>query len=101
MFSIVTTVCERIYFSTALIIFLKTIVGNSVCLQLLEKLQLEYIVLIYKNQIWRGFYIYSFNIMFHILWNNRNAFISMFVAFLIDQSTWHRQKPVKLFLFMV
>lgn len=51
MFSIVTTVCERIHFSTALIIFLKTIVGNSVCLQLLEELQLEYIVLIYKKQI--------------------------------------------------
>lgn len=31
------------YFSTALIIFLKTIVGNSVCLELLGELQLEYI----------------------------------------------------------
>ena len=90
------TVCQKyIYFSTVLIIFLKIIVGNSVCPQLLE-LQLEYIVLIYEKQT-RVAFMYG-----HLTWSFTfyetilNVFRSIFVAFLKDQSTWHKPTSVKL-----
>lgn len=96
MFSIVTTVCQKKIYSTVLIIFLKIIVGSSVSPQLLAELQIQYIVLIYEKQS-RMAFRYSYLIWYFIFYETiLNGFRSMFVAFLKDQSSWHKPKSVKL-----
>lgn len=92
-----TTVCQKkIYSSAVLIILLKIIDGNSVCPELLEELQLEYIVLISKKQTGLAF-MWSHLIPCFIFYETvLNVFRAMVVAFLKDQSTWHKPKSVKL-----